>query len=406
MIKFDPALLSIDIVQLKSVTTALGGSISILDDARSTDKKEVYKRIVVPMAVTQSFIKKTHKITKYLKPVYTALVKYDNSVIAMERHPLSSLGELEFEGVFGPTRWVPDCEASIEQIIKPLINHSNKQWYFDGRYIYSFDGQDLNDVVRNSEHLTHDGCFRKVVAHSIDVQDLSNKTNIRAVDRSCLAFVTSQGTGVISPPIWKNISDVGSTQLKKAFSGEDEEDDSGVADVKNSYSFDRIDETLSVNLNFALKAGHDIGKMFGYEHVEPLRLPQLMIELCTVNLPNIPVSVKATYDIGLKFTHTISWLLGLINKTQTLSDYIVMRSLLKHLTKKGIFRNNVFDAAHIFKTDCTVENVPLKSLDDLIKDQDFTKQSLSAILMQARMGNVARSRDNGVHSIDTLMNDE
>jgi hypothetical protein len=235
---------------------------------------------------------------------------------------------------------------------------------------------------------------------------LSDRTKIRAVDRSCLAFVTSQGAGVISPPIWKNISDVGCTQLKKAVGVNDDDDASGDVDVKNSYSFDRIDETLSVNLNFALKAGNDIGKVFGYEHVEPLRLPQLMIELCTVNLPNIPVSVKATYDIGLKFTHTISWLLGMINKTQTLSDYIVMRSLLKHLTKKGIFRNNVFDAAHIFKTDQTVSAVPLKKLDDLIKDQDFTKQSLSAILMRAQIGKVARSHDNDVHSIDTLMNDE
>lgn len=260
--------------------------------------------------------------------------------------------------------------------------------------------------------LTRDGSFRKVIAQSIDMQTIDVATKLAATDRSCLAFVTANGAGVVSPPIWKNLSDVGVTQLSKAVSVDDEdgdendEDDEDSANTSNSFSFDRIDETLSVNLNFALKAGNDIGRTFGYECVEPLRLPQLMIELCTVNLPNIPKSIKATYGIGLKFTHTISWLLGMSTKANSLDQYIVVRALLKHLTKKGIFRDNIFDAVRVFKDDQNVSMVPLKSLSDLIKDQDITQLSMSSMLMNARVGATVRSHNDGIHSIATLMNDD
>ena len=48
MIKFDINLLTTEIVYLKSITTALGGSISVIDQDKSTDKKEVLKRIDTP----------------------------------------------------------------------------------------------------------------------------------------------------------------------------------------------------------------------------------------------------------------------------------------------------------------------------------------------------------------------
>jgi hypothetical protein len=410
MIKFDPALLTIDVVQLKSVTTALGGSITVVDEVKSTPGKEVTRRMKVPMAVTRHFLQHTHKRTKYLKPVYTALVKYGTLVVGMESHPLSSMGELISDGVFGPTRWIPKCEANIKDVIKPLIEQSDRDWFFDGRYAYSFDGGSTNEAVRNGEHLTQDGSFRKVIANTLDLQNLSGVKQVKADERSCLAFVTAQGAGVISPPIWKNLSEVGATQMSKAGAtpdedGEDDDDES--SDVPNNikYSFDKIDETLSVNLNFALKAGKEIGGTFGYDRVEALRLPQLMVELCTVNLPNIPASVKATYCIGLKFTHTICWLLGMSRSAHTLENYMVVRSLMKHLTKKGIFRKNVFSAERIFKGAQTVDNVPFLKLDELLANQDFNKQSLSSLLALARSSGKAR-KDDGIHSVDTLLNDE
>lgn len=412
MIRFDASKLSVEIVQLKAVTTSLGGSISIIDPTRSTEAKEVCKRVEVPMAIARAFIMKTKKVTKYLKPVYTAIVRYGDLVITMERHPLAGLGKLEDEGVFGMRRWEPDCQRNIENILKPLVGRGDHEWYFDGRYVYTFDQNDLDVTVRNGEYLTRDGRFRKVASMTVDTQELSNRDKLAPVERSCMAFVASNGVSAISPPIWKNLSDVGTTQLKRVSAAEDDEDETDddlVGDLperktSSLHNFDRIDEQLSVNLNFALKAGNEIGKTFGYEYVEPLQLPRLMIELHTVNLPNVPKEVKATYGVGLQFTHSLAWLLGLSRKANTLETYIMMRSLMKYLTKKGIFRNNVFDASNVFLNGKTVADVPVKSLDQLIDDQDFTKLSMAAIVEQTRLSKKRRNDD--VHQVGGLMNEE
>lgn len=413
MIKFDISLMSVEIVQLKAVTTSLGGSISIIDPSRTTETKEVCKRVEVPMAVARAFIMKTKKVTKYFKPVYTALVRYGEHIIAMERHPLAGLGKLEEEGLFGTRRWEPQCERNIENVIKPIIERGDREWYFDGRYVYAFEQRDVNTTIHNGHFMTRDGRFRKVTATTIDTQELSNQDKLSPSDRSCLAFVASNGAHAISPPIWKDLSNVGSSQLGRVTSkvdDDDETDEDLVGDfdappvAASAYTFDKIDNNLSVNLNFALKAGNEIGKTFGYEFVEPLQLPRLMIELHTVNLPNVPKEVKATYGVGLQFTHALAWLLGLSRKANTLETHITMRSLMTYLTKKGIFHNNAFDASSVFLPGMDVKNVEQKSLDDLIANQDFTKLSLAALVEQARQNK--RQRRGGIHQVGGLLNEE
>jgi hypothetical protein len=117
-----------------------------------------------------------------------------------------------------------------------------------------------------------------------------------------------------------------------------------------------------------------------------------MIELHTVNLPNIPKQVKATYDIGIQFTHTLAWLLGLSRKANTIDTYVMMRSLLKYLTTKGIFRNNTFDSKCIFVEGATINDVKLMDLDELMNDTDFTALSIREIIDQVKKN---RSRSTG-----------
>lgn len=367
MIKFDLDKLTTEIVYLKSVTTALGGSISVLDDTKSTGTKEVMKRVAVPMAVARAFIQRHKKVTKYLKPTLTAIIKYDGMVIALERHPLGALGELEEEGLFGTKTWEPAAVANVNQFLKPIVENQMREWFFDGRYVFSFSSKDMDSVMREATFLTLDGKYRKVVATSIDMQEVYNVDKMSPTDRSCLAFVTKDMQYAVSPPIWKDLSDVGTTQLRKAgVEIEDEEldDEEGTTvptKVVKQFSFDEIDTNLSVNLNFALKAGAEVGNLFGYDAVQALQLPRLMVELRTVNLPNIPKEVKATYDIGIRFTHALAWLLGMSKKTDSLESMLVVRSLMKYLTQRGVFRNNVFAADRVFLADKSVKDVPLVS---------------------------------------------
>lgn len=410
MIRFDTSQLSVEIVSMKTVTTSLGGSITIVDPAKSVPGKEAHTRMIVPMAVARSFIMKTKKVTRYLKPVLVGIVRYEGTVVAMERHPLASMGTLVYEGFDGkPRTWEPDCFRNLSELVKPLIDRGDRQWYFDGRYAYSFQNDDVDVAIRSGDYMTADGRFRKVIATTVDLQELSTAEKLEPSDRSCLAFVTSNGQRAISPPIWKNLSDVGSTALRRESDddGDDEDDDITPVDAPvKMYNFDKIDETLAVNLNFALKAGNEIGRVFGYEYVEPLQMPRLMIELHTVNLPNVPKQIKSTYDVGIRFTHTLAWLLGMSRNADTLETYVMMRSLLKYLTKKGIYRNSTFDASRIFRDGKTVTDVVKHDLNVLLKD-NTTQMSLGAILDQARMGIKARRREShDIHQIGGLLNEE
>jgi hypothetical protein len=342
MLKFDPEQLTFEIVQLKAVTTAVGGSISVLDTALSTSKKEVFKRIVVPMSVARAFWISTKKISRYLKPCYTCVVRYNDHVVALERHPLGSMGALTdtFNGI---TRtWTPKVQRNYKSMVLPMITRSSKQWFFDGRYVFSFDGFGATqlEIATRGQPLTKDHKFRKVIAQAVDLQMLQIEDKLVPSERSCLAFISSRGAAAISPPIWKNLSEVGVTQLKRAGSAADgdEDDEEEVSrEDKTSmvpdFNFDAVNETLKVNLNFALRAGVEIGKTFGYEEVEPLQLPRMMIQLHTVNLPNVAKEVKATYDIEMPFLTALSWLLGLSRRADTLETYIMMRSLMKYLTR-------------------------------------------------------------------------
>ena len=408
MINFNIDAVSVEIVQLKTITTSLGGSMSVIDEAKSTDAKEVLKRVVVPMSVAREFIIKTHKVTKYLKPVYVAVVKYGDLIVALERHPLARLGELETEGLFGTKRWIPKCESTFMDFVKPLIEDSDFEWFFDGRYAYTFSGSSIEQAVGEAENLTNDGQFRKVTALTLDFQSLPSD-NIAPVNRSCMAFVTGSGDMSISPPIWKNLSDIGSSKMSKASDNDDDlddDDDSVEVTVNNRYTFDTINSAFAVNLNFALKAGTEIGKTFGYEFVEPLQLSRLMIELHTTNLPNVPKQVKSTYDISMPFTHALAWLLGMSRKANTLETYVTMRSLMKYLTKRGIFKSDVFNANNVFKAGQTVTDVPMLKLEDLIKMRDQPMFSFSDVLEQVNATLKAKRKNAEVgFAFGTLVNE-
>jgi hypothetical protein len=244
-----------------------------------------------------------------------------------------------------------------------MVLNSKKEWYIDGKFLYSFP-KDVVDCVCDAEYLSKDGKFRAIDVDVIKLADLDDRTKISPDKRTCLAFVSSTGEFAITPPIWKNVSNVGASATKKLADG------GGDIDGKKVFQFDVIDEHLSVNLNFALKAGKEIGAMLGWDAIEPLQLPKLMLQLQTVNLPNISNAVKSTYDIGIDFTHAIAWLIGISTRVETMEAQMAVRSLLKYLTTKGIYRANLFTPEHIFKTGGQLDDIEMKTKEEAIAHVD------------------------------------
>ena len=159
-----------------------------------------------------------------------------------------------------------------------------------------------------------------------------------------MEYAASNGQSVTTPPIWKQFTIMSTNK-------------------EDSFPFDEVDDKLAVNLNFALKAGKEIGAMLGYQAIEPLQLDELMIRLHTVNLPSVPKSIKSTFGINLQYTHTIAWLIGLITKATDLNSFMVYRSLLKYLTTKGVFLRDSFKPEAVFRDQKSLDDVETISRD-------------------------------------------
>ena len=387
MIEFDINKLRVETYKVKALTTALGGSISVLDEEASTDDREVFHRIRVPMSVVRAF-QVRHKTMKYIRPCLVAVAFYGDRAISIERHPAGCMGEMyaRRQGVAGNLeearkvldetvyanmeatmeRWIPVLESNIEKVIRPLIEQGEK-WYFDGRYIFSFNKSTAEQAVRAGDFLSKDGRFRCVDVDAIGLHKLDDKTKLDPVDRTCLAYVAANGQFAISPPIWKDAKAVGQAKIK----GAEKVRSKGERD----FSFDSVDEFCAVNISFALKAAAQLSKEFGFEAIEPLNLPSLMIRLNTVNLPKVASEVKDTFDSGMTFTHALAWLLGFARRCENLDTYATIRALLKYLTSNGLFFKSAFDPVNIFKEGVTLDDIPHLSKKEAL-EADIYKLSI------------------------------
>lgn len=398
MIKLDTSLFNVEIVRLKTVSAnTTAGTISYIDEASTKENgRETHKKETIPFAIARTFIARTKKVTKYLKPTLCAIVRYGEHVVAMERHPLSSMGVLETESVDGTMRvWEPIVQQHLNNVFKPMINSSPRDWFFDGRYAYTLASDSVSDCVRDGAFLTTSGNFRTIKAHSLDLYSLENIGEMNSVERSCLAFVTSTGQFSVSPPIWKDLATIGKNRLDES------DEDSTQSTLNSNSSFDQMDEKYAVNLSFALKAASQIGSTFGYDKIEPLQIPRLMIELSSVNLNSLSKAVKNTYDCGTRFTHALAWLLGILTTAKNIDELLPIRALLKHLTSRGIFDRNLFNPLSMFQPNMTVENIV--AFDSTAVQSIIGSDTLKLIMERSRRGS---RNSNGVAVIGTLLTED
>jgi hypothetical protein len=301
------------------------------------------------MAVARMFRVK-YKISKFMTPHEGALMKYDGKVIGIEK---SIINSRTTDGVFGDRDWLVTMEKNLSIVLDDNITYSDKQWYFDGTYAYAFNGdQDVSEAISSGEFLIPSGEFRAITVSAIHMCYLTFSVPLPET-RICIAYTASNGEFAITSPIWKTLgSKMGGTTRKGV-----DEDNTGL-----SSNFAAVDEKMAVSLNFALAAGAELSEVFGYESIQPLQLPKLMVQLKTVNLPKLPKEIKATFNIGMTFTQTFAWLLGFAKQADTLAQEEAVRRLLKYLTSKGIYRKDSLKNDKIYQGG-VVTKVPMLTLD-------------------------------------------
>lgn len=377
MLRFDSSLLSVEIVMLRRITTALGGSFVYVEDGEE-------KRSAVPFAVARDFINRCDKVSKYLEPVPVAVTRYGDHVVCMERQNiLEMLRASEAGEDLDETNWVPVSKRVVDALINNL-DSGDKEWYVDGRYIYSFDGgNDVAEVVENSPSIKSTNDFKQVQVNCIDMMVLYEKT-VMLDARTCIAFTTGTDYG-ISPPLWK----ASAVQLRDGnviMSDERDDERTTAADKSNTgnvlSNFNTIDDRVFVNLGFALRCGVDLSTIFDYEAIEKLRLPYIMADLGTVNLPAVPNEIKMTYNIGTKFTHMLAWMIGVYHRIDNLNDLLRVRALIKYLTTRGIYRYSSLTTDNIYK-DVNNTIIPLTKIDLDYSSVDTTKKAQVQQLLSA-----------------------
>jgi hypothetical protein len=383
LIQFDPKKLTFRKVKFKRVTTALGGSINILDeDYFAKTGREIFHRYECPLAVARLFVLK-HGLSKFMYPAEGAITVYDQRIVALELAPKAQNNQRIVEGLHGDREWITQSEINWMEIIHPDMNEN--KWYFDGVYAYKFPKDDHKKLINDSDTLSSDGKFRNIRCEALNLTRLAagseawapkkKRKRESSVDdlpqiekRSCLGFIVDSDRFVISPPIWKDLQGVHDRRIK----GKDiDESEDGVFDT--SAVFNTLDDKLFVNLQFALAAGKEIAQAFGYDSIAPLQLPKMMIQLKTVNLPRVVKEIKNTHDIGMKFTHGLAWLLGLQYRATTIERLGAIRRMLKYLTTKGIYRRASLENQNVRHATTHTETVPVISFGQAVMNVDNMK---------------------------------
>ena len=286
LIPFNPSKMKFQRVKFKGATTAMGGSIRVLDEPyfAKTGKEKAHK-IDAPMAVVRAFLIKYH-YPKFLHPMEGAITYYNDRVVALEIAPKFVENKRETDGLWGKKEWTIQAETNWNMIAQPGMKEG--KWFFDGVFAYTFE-KDLKDMIAEAHKLSQDGKFREIRCKALNLTRLAGasteakkrraKANgedenvaLGIEERSCMAFLANDAIHVVTPPIWKQL---GAGMSSRGGNIADKED--GVFEA--SAALDALNEKVFVNLSFALSAGKEIAEAFGYDQIAALQLPKLMIQL-------------------------------------------------------------------------------------------------------------------------------
>lgn len=311
LIPFDPDLVTFQHIKLVSITSAAGGSFRYRDE--ETDDGQTIREDI-SVGVARKFVK--NHGGAFMAGYESCVLRYENRACAIE---LANQNSREVDTLDGLQEWTSHHEQ-IWNAVCDIIVDSHKRWYFDGRYVYSFSQDDLLAVVKSSPFCSPTGQFRSVAVTCFDLC----KLEIEPVTRFCVAFYENDIATAISPPVWRNVQTT-------------DDDSMGML-------YATIDHDRHVNVTFALYASQVLAAAFGEHVIEPLGLPELMLDFRTVNLPKLTKTVKHMKQIRLSYTHAMAWLIGLTTRCTSLYQLEAIKACLVHLTKFG-FTDGQYDVS-------------------------------------------------------------
>lgn len=331
LIKFDRSRIVFRKVKIKSINASNG--YIVLEDG---------VRLECTSSLVTTIYKSIYGITSFAIPAEFCLMMYDGLVVGLEksvvnnRYVIASNGEM--------VEWRPLMIDKLEKVMLKI--HPDYNYYFDGSYVYTFAHNDIRSKLRYGRKMTDDGKFVSVDVSAVNLSNIMGDT-IYFSRRNCLGYIASNGEYSVTSPLWSTLVNIGESNMKKAS-----------MEIKGGMTqFDKVDRNMIVSLQFAIYSGKMLSRVFGYHSLDFLQLPKLMIQLNTVNLPNVPVDIRNTFDIGIPFTQCMAHLMGLMKKCKNLEEVCMMNKIIKYLSTKGIYSRKAISATH------NIKELPLLAID-------------------------------------------
>lgn len=307
MFKFDKSKFRVEFCSLLSLSKA-----TIDPKVTFMDSNGVKQKVSIPVSVARIVRARLHNVSKFASGYPCCFGFVDDKIVAMDVAVGAAYKMFKLTD-----EWISCIEAKAA-----CLQAIEGDWMWDGQYVYRYVG-DVNRLGDTNFGAQEVRCYNlfKLGEEAADIIET----------RSCLAYRNAQtDEWIITAPVTRKSG--GFLQITGDTDKFDKQKDSFIdADTE----FARMNTMIFPNLRFVNYAAKVLTNRFGYDSIEPLGLPILMIEHQTFNVGGIPTEMQAASPAPFNFMDGLAWMIGMHRQVSNLEDLMAVKSTLKMLLTKG-----------------------------------------------------------------------
>lgn len=273
-------------------------------------------RYKVPYSITNR-IHTVLKATKFLEPWPCYVLFADNDIVCIdipskETLKLCNENNQPWESV--------QIDKNLQALFEQCLNGS---WMFDKQFVYRQAGE-VSEIPNSN--------FGTVTYVCYDLTKMYDSDHFKQKNRTGFAYWDSFNyQWTITSPLTQQAG----TKLQL---GGDSDEGNEMSHTDVTGGIEHVNRYVFPNLMFVTYAARAISNNFGYEAIEPLGLPLLMVEHQTFNIGKVPNGVARQSPAPMTFTQTIAWLTGLFRSVETIDQLVAIKGCFKYLMKKGSYK--------------------------------------------------------------------
>lgn len=275
------------------------------------DSNGVEQKMSIPTSIARLARSALKNVTKFPKGYPACIGLIGGRIVAMEVATGPSYKMYKELG-----EWVSKIESNAS-----ILATIEGEWLWDGQYAYRYCGEIKQMGTTN---------FGNIEVRVFNTYKLGEDKIAGFETLAALCYKNPKtGEWVKTSPMTRNSG--GFLQL----TGDVEQFNKGDEFVDSEDSFNQINVRLFPNIRFVNYAAKVMANQFGYNSIQPLGLPLLMIEHQTFNIGGLPTEMQTASPAPMNFTSAMAWMIGWYDKVNNLTEMMAVKSVLKMLLSKG-----------------------------------------------------------------------